>query len=91
MRDFKTIYEAMLQPGERFTIRQLIAIFENESSWVGSQTQLHQIKDFNLELTGVRTGDCQGCMMTAIKNVARWVNKYENDVILLSKKKNVKR
>jgi len=79
MRAYEEIYNEMLQKGERFTIRELITIFENESSWVGTNYQLNQIKGYNLEITGVRTGDCQGCMLTAIKNVARWVNKYEKD------------
>jgi hypothetical protein len=82
MKRFKEIYEEMQSTplfDERFTILKLIKIFEEESSWCGTNYQLIRIKEYSQELTGIRSGDCQGCMIQAIKNMVRFVNKYEAD------------
>jgi hypothetical protein len=80
MRRYEEIYNEMqgaLLADERFTILELIKIFDNESSWCGTNYQLIRIKEYSQEITGIRSGDCQGCMIQAIKNMVRFVNKYE--------------
>ena len=64
---------------ERFTVLELIKIFDNESSWCGTNYQLIRIKEYSQEITGIRSGDCQGCTVQAMKNMVRFVNKYELD------------
>lgn len=82
MRRYKEIYEEMQSTpliNERFTILELIQMFDKESSWCGTNFQLIRIKEYSQEITGIRSGDCQGCMIQAIKNMVRFVNKYESE------------
>ena len=71
--------QGALLADERFTILELLKIFDNESSWCGTNYQLIRIKEYSQEITGIRSGDCQGCMIQAMKNMVRFVNKYELD------------
>lgn len=78
MRNFDEIYLSMKSKGEnRFSLLELVKIFENEVSWIGTNQQLLEIKSLNLEVTGIRSGDCSACNLDAIKNILRWVIKYE--------------
>jgi len=82
MRRYEEIYNEMQNTpffDERFTVLELIKIFDKESSWCGTNYQLIRIKEYSQEITGIRSGDCQGCMIQAIKNMVRFVNKYELD------------
>jgi hypothetical protein len=71
--------QGALLADERFTILELLKIFDKESSWCGTNYQLIRIKEYSQEITGIRSGDCQGCMIQAMKNMVRFVNKYELD------------
>lgn len=80
MRRYEQIYNEMqvkFAQDERFAVLELIKIFDNESSWCGTNYQLIRIKEYSEEITGIRSGDCQGCMIQAMKNMVRFVNKYE--------------
>ena len=78
MRNFDEIYFAMKKKGEnRFSLLELVKIFDNETSWVGTSQQLLEIKSLIHEITGIRSGDCSACNLDAVKNMATWVKKYE--------------
>lgn len=78
MRNFDEIYFAIKRKGEnRFSLLELIKIFDNEVSWVGTNQQLLEIKSLSHEVTGIRAGDCSACNLDAVKNMVKWVEKYE--------------
>lgn len=81
MRTYDQIYESLKEStGERFTLLELINIFKNESSWVGSPIQLVKLKELITEITGARPGNCNGCNIESMKNMVRFVTNYENDL-----------
>jgi hypothetical protein len=82
MRTFEEIYLGMQNKGEnRFSLLELVKIFDNEVSWVGTGQQLLEIKSLNLEVTGIRSGECSACNLDALKNIARWVNQNEPNIL----------
>jgi len=80
MRTWQAIYEDLTKnTGQRFTLRQLIDIFKRESDWIGTSEQLVQLKALQWEITGIRPGNCTGCNLDVLINMARWVEKYEQE------------
>jgi hypothetical protein len=80
MRTWQAIYEDLIKDtGQRFTLRQLIDIFKRESDWIGTSEQLVQLKALQWEITGIRPGNCTGCNLDVLINMARWVEKYEQE------------
>lgn len=78
MRTFEQIYaDIIADTGKRFTIRQLLEIYERESDWVGTPEQLLQLREMSTEITGIRPGTCIGCNLEVLKNMARWTTNYE--------------
>tara|TARA_R110000868_G_scaffold106830_1_gene292664 strand:- start:272 stop:529 length:258 start_codon:yes stop_codon:yes gene_type:complete len=81
MRNFDEIYFAMKRKGEnRFSLLELIKIFDNEVSWVGTTQQLLEIKSLSHEVTGIRAGDCSACNLDAVKNMVKWVKQNEPNI-----------
>ncbi len=77
---WEEIYELLKKDeGERFTLYQLLQIFINESDWVGQPQQLLKLKEIQTNLTGIRPGNCSGCNIEVLRNLARWLNNYEKD------------
>ena len=80
MRTFEQIYTDLnTKTGEQYTIRELIGIFEHERSWIGSGLQLMRLREISHEITGIRVGNCSGCLVDMMTNMARWVNRYESE------------
>lgn len=77
MRTYEQIYNDLTTKTEQYTLRELIRIFENENSWIGSTWQLMKLKEIHTEITGIRAGNCSGCNIDVMINMIRWVNKYE--------------
>ncbi len=78
MRTFEQIYSDIIADrGLRFTLRQLLSIFENESDWVGAPEQLLQLREMSTEITGIRPGTCSGCNIEVLHNMNNWVKNYE--------------
>jgi len=87
MRTFEEIYFAMKKKGEnRYSLLELIKIFDNEVSWIGTAQQLLEIKSLSHEITGIRAGDCSACNLEAVKNISKWLAQNES-LILKAKKK----
>ena len=36
-----------------------------------------KIKEIMLEITGVRPGNCSGCNIDTLRNMAKWLTNYE--------------
>jgi hypothetical protein len=77
--------------GHRFTIYELIKIFQKESDWVGQPQQLLEIKSLIHNITGIRPGGCSGCNINAISDMGRWLTNYEKQLIENPKKPKVGR
>lgn len=87
MRTFEEIYYSMKRKGEnRYSLLELIKIFDNEVSWIGTAQQLLEIKSLSHEITGIRAGDCSACNLEAVKNISKWLAQNES-LILKAKKK----
>jgi hypothetical protein len=86
MRTWQAIYEDLTRQRivDRFTLRQLIKIFIEESDWIGTSEQLVQLKALQWEITGIRPGNCTGCNLDVLKNMTKWALKYEqeNEIII---------
>jgi hypothetical protein len=86
MRTFEEIYFGMKRKGEnRYSLLELVRIFENEVSWIGTPQQLLEIKSLSHEITGIRAGDCSACNLDALKNMAKWIS--QNEISILKEKK----
>lgn len=86
MRTFEEIYFGMKRKGEnRYSLLELVRIFENEVSWIGTPQQLLEIKSLSHEITGIRAGDCSACNLDALKNMAKWIS--QNEILILKAKK----
>ncbi len=79
MRTFQEIYADLEAVTEQHSLVQLIKIFENENSWIGSAFQLMKLKEIYTEITGIRPGSCSGCNIDMLINMIRWVNRYEKE------------
>ena len=87
MRTFEEIYYSMKRKGEnRYSLLELIKIFDTEISWIGTAQQLLEIKSLSHEITGIRAGDCSACNLEAVKNMSKWLGQNES-LILKAKKK----
>lgn len=80
MKPFKDIYAELCDKrGYRYSLRELLYIFVAETSWIGEAQQLNWLKSLLHEITQIRPGDCPGCNLESVKNMVRWVTKYEED------------
>ena len=81
MRTFEEIYILLTatNEGDKFSLRELLTIFENENSWIGSAYQMMKLKEYQQEITGIRPGNCSGCNIEVMVNMIRWVNRYEQE------------
>jgi hypothetical protein len=81
MKTFDEIYSEIIFKDDtiRYSLRELLHVFQTENSWIGQTSQLLQLKEFQHELTGIRPGGCSGCNIEVLMNMIRWVNKYESD------------
>lgn len=78
MRNFDDIYIGMKNKGEnRFSLLELVKIFDKELSWVGTTQQLLEIKSLSHEVTGIKAGDCSACNLDSVKNMVKFAEKYE--------------
>ena len=79
MKTFEQIYNEMCNKGDHhFSIREALTIFGTEDgNWVADRQQTLELQSMQLELTGIRPGTCSGCMVEVVKNMTRWVDKYE--------------
>lgn len=78
MKIFEQIYSEMCdKKGRAFSHKELIQIFEKESSWIGDSQQLLELRSLQFEITGIRPGNCSSCNLDVLKNMARWLNQYE--------------
>ena len=81
IKTYDQIYAEMQQPGERYTLLELINIFEAESSWCGTGFQMMQMMELITNITGIRPGSCSGCRIDALQNMVRWKNNYEKTLV----------
>lgn len=81
MKTFDEIYQEIIFKDDtiRYSMRELLHVFQTENSWIGQTHQLLSLKEFQHELTGIRPGGCSGCNIEVLQNMIRWVNKYESD------------
>lgn len=81
MRSFKEIYDEMCDHrGFRYSIRELIHIFNNEQgNFPGEGQQVLFIKSYYHEITGIRAGECGGCNIATLKEVSRWIDMREKE------------
>ncbi len=78
MRTYKDIYaDLCADTGHRHTLKELLQIFESNSEWIGKTEQLLRLRELILEITGIRPGTCPGCNLETLKNMLRFLNKYE--------------
>ena len=83
IRPFAEIYADMTtNTGDRFTILELLKIFDKEKYWVGTDQQTLKCGSLALEITGIRAGSCSGCMINALKDLVRWVNNHEANILI---------
>jgi hypothetical protein len=38
-----------------------------------------KLKEYYTEITGIRVGTCSGCAIDMMRNMIRWVNRYETE------------
>lgn len=81
MRTYEEVYNDMinLKDENRFSIKECINIFQNEKSWVGTNQQLLELRSLQHELTGIRPGNCSNCNIDVMRNMIRWLTKYESE------------
>jgi hypothetical protein len=80
MRTYKDIYaDLCADTGHRHTLKELLKIFESNSEWIGKTEQLLRLRELILEITGIRPGTCPGCNLETLKNMLRFLNKYESE------------
>jgi hypothetical protein len=80
MRTYKDIYaDLCADTGHRHTLKELLQIFESNSEWIGKTEQLLRLRELILEITGIRPGTCPGCNLETLKNMLRFLNKYESE------------
>ena len=82
MRTFEEIYNGLKEiPDQaRFSYLELIKTWANEpGTWNGNGFQMMKLKEWIFEITGVRPGNCSGCLRDMLDNWVRWVNQYEKD------------
>lgn len=80
VRTYEEIYKEMLDKREfRFSVRELLYVWEKEISWIGERQQMLWLRSYQLELTGIRPGECSACNHDVGRNMIRWVNQYESD------------
>ena len=80
MRTYKDIYNDLCaDTGHRYTLKELLRIFEKESDWLGKTEQLLKLRELITEITGIRPGTCHGCNLDMLLNMLRWLNMYENE------------
>jgi hypothetical protein len=79
MRTYAEIYADLMAKSETHSLRDLVKIFETENSWIGSPFQMMKLKEYYTEITGIRVGTCSGCAIDMMRNMIRWVNRYESE------------
>lgn len=74
---FNEIYERFQEKHDGdLTLNNLIDIFVEENSWIGTPFQLMKIKELSYLITGIRVGQCSGCAIDCLINMDRWINNY---------------
>ena len=87
MRTYEEVYNDMntLKNDNRFTIKQCINAYMGETnpldkgSWNGTTQQLLELRSLQEELTGIRPGSCSNCNIEVMRNMIRWLTKYESE------------
>jgi hypothetical protein len=80
MRTYKSIYDDLCaDTGAKYTLKELLRIFERESDWLGKTEQLIKLRELVIEITGIRPGTCHGCNLDVLQNMLRFLNKYESE------------
>jgi hypothetical protein len=98
MRTFESIILQMQEKKEglRFSIYELLIVFIEESSWIGTSQQFLELASIWQEISGMRlnTG-CAACNLETLKNLKNWYIR-ESEIVLknkqqeLNKRKNKK-
>lgn len=74
MRLFKDIIAQMQAKGEnRFSLYELLNIFIEESSWVGTSQQFLELASIWHEISGTRVNTgCAACCLDTLKGLKVW-------------------
>ena len=74
MRTFKDILEQLKNKGEnRFSLYELLEIFINECSWVGTNQQFLELSSIWHEISGTRVNTgCAACCLDTLKGLKNW-------------------